>query len=130
MAMRLVKNTPTTPKAKARKEAGYLAFLHRLPCCITGVYGVEAAHLSYAAPEYGHYGRGRGTKASDRWALPLGSTIHAKSHSMSERAFWDGTGINPHVIALTLHGLFIEHGNDAEEYAQAIIMQHISRGGE
>jgi len=115
-----------TPKAKAKKKPDYLSFLHSLPCVVTGKMGVEAAHLSYAAPEYGHYGRGRGTKIGDRWALPLSPEHHRMQHSMNEERYWAGTGINPHVLALTLFGLWSDLGDDAEEYATAIIMKGLS----
>ncbi len=72
-AFRIAHNAaiPTpTPKAKAVKSKGYLAFLHSLPCCVSGKRDVQAAHLSMAAPQFAHYGRGKGRKAPDRWALP------------------------------------------------------------
>lgn len=115
-----------TPKAKAAKSKGYLAFLHSLPCVVTGQYGVEAAHLSMASPRYGHYGRGRGSKASDRWALPLSQAEHARQHRIGEQAFWSCSGVNPHVLALTIHGLWTDLGDDAEQFAAAII--HQARG--
>ncbi|MDO9416984.1 DUF968 domain-containing protein [Pararhizobium sp.] len=112
-----------TPKAKAKKSAGYLSFLHQLPCVVTGVYGVEAAHVSFASPKNGHYGRGKGTKAGDRWALPLSSEAHRAQHATNEADWWAKTGIDPHLLALRLHGLFTELGDDAEPFATAIINQ-------
>lgn len=112
-----------TPKAKAAKSKGYLAFLHSLPCVVTGLYGVEAAHLSMAALGYGHYGRGKGRKVSDRWALPLSQAEHARQHKIGEERFWSKSGINPHVLALTIHGLWTDLGDDAEPFATAIINQ-------
>lgn len=35
-----------TPKRRPAKSKDYLAFVHNLPCVVTGVYGVQAAHLS------------------------------------------------------------------------------------
>lgn len=116
-----------TPKRKPVKKASYLDFIRSLPCCVTGRYGVEAAHLSFAMPRYGHYGRGRGTKAGDRWALPLCPEEHRRQHSMSEEAYWFGRA--PHVLALTIFGLWSDMGDDAEPFAAAIINQSISKPG-
>jgi hypothetical protein len=118
-----------TPKAKAAKNKGYLAFIHLLPCCVTGVRIVEAAHLSMAAPQFGHYGRGKSSKAADRWALPLSPEQHRRQHSVSEREYWSGVGINPHVLALTLWGLWSDMGEDAELFAAATINQHLAEVG-
>lgn len=110
-----------TPKAKAAKSKGYLSFVHCLPCVITGQYGIEAAHLSMAAPRYGHYGRGKGRKASDRWVLPLSPAAHARQHQIGEDLFWRNAGIDPHILALTIFGLWSDLGDDAEPFATAII---------
>ena len=113
----------TFPKRKPEKSKDYVAFLHELPCIITGKYGVQAAHLSYSATQYGHYGRGKQTKASDRWALPLCPEEHNRQHNMNEAEFWRQAGINPHIVALTIWGMFTEYGMDAVPFATAIINQ-------
>lgn len=118
-----------TPKAKAKKERGYLAFIHCLPCVITGVYGVEAAHLSMAASEYGHYGRAKSSKASDRWVLPLSPVKHRRQHEIGEDLFWRSAGIDPHVLALVIYGLWAEYGDAAEPFAIAIINQRLASAG-
>ena len=115
------------PKRKPAKSKDYLAFLHRLPCIITRQYGVEAAHLSMRAPMYGHYGRGRSTKAPDRWALPLCSGEHARQHDLGEEAFWDSVGINPHLACLVLWGLFAADGDAAEEQCVSLIQAGVGR---
>ena len=112
-----------TPKAKATKRKSYLTFIHLLPCVTTGQYDVEAAHLSMAAPRYGHYGRGKGSKVSDRWVLPLSQAQHARQHQIGEDLFWRNAGIDPHILALTIHGLWTDLGDDAEPFATAIINQ-------
>jgi hypothetical protein len=109
------------PNRKPKKNGNYLAFLHSLPCVVSGAREVQAAHLSYAAPRYGHYGRGKGSKAPDRWALPLSAVEHARQHSGNEEDYWRSVGINPHVLALTIHGLWSDLGDDAEPFATAII---------
>jgi len=118
-----------TPKAKATKSKGYLSFIHLLPCIITGQKGVEAAHLSMAAPKYGHYGRGKGSKVSDRWCLPLSQAAHARQHQIGEDLFWRNAGIDPHILALTIHSLWTDLGDDAEPFAVAIINQTLASAG-
>jgi hypothetical protein len=118
-------NTTYFPKRKPTKSKDYLAFLHDLPCAVTGRYGVQAAHVSFSAPHYGHYGRSKGTKAPDRWALPLTPEEHARQHSMSERDYWASVGIDPHLLAFVIHGLFTEMGDDAVPYATVVINQGI-----
>lgn len=129
MAMRLVKTALETPKRKPQKSKDYLGFLHRLPCAVTGRYGVEAAHLSAAATHLGHYGRGKQSKASDRWALPLSPEEHRLQHSGNEMAYWEAAGINPHTLALTIWGMWSEMGDDAEPYAIAVINQTLATAG-
>lgn len=116
------------PKAKPAKKAGYLAFLHKLPCVVSGRYGVQAAHISFAAPQYLHYGRGKGHKADDRWALPLSPEAHAEQHSGNEAAYWAAQGIDPHLLALVIYGAWSAMGDDAEPFCVARINQiHFER---
>lgn len=112
---------PAFPKSKPKKEASYLAFIHELPCVVTGAHGVQAAHLSYANTALGHYGRAKGSKAPDRWALPLSPAEHAKQHAMNERSYWMDAGINPHLVALAIWGLWTELGDEAEAFAREVI---------
>lgn len=109
------------PSKKPSKSKDYLVFLHKLPCVVSGKHGVEAAHVSFAAPEYGHYGRAKGSKAPDRWALPLSPDEHRRQHSMNEAEYWRSVGINPHILALTIFGIFTDMGDDAQPFATAII---------
>lgn len=119
------------PKAKPEKSAGYLAWLHELPCLISGQSPVEAAHVNYAAPNCGAMGRGKGQKASDRWAVPLRADLHRSQHDFgNERRWWELQGINPHMAALVLWGLFSEHKKDpakATERATALIRSGLGR---
>lgn len=111
------------PKRKPAKDAEYLAFLHELPCVVTRRREqIQACHVSFAAPDLGHYGRGKGRKAPDRWALPMTATEHAMQHSMGESAYWDIVCLNPHLIGLVLWGLFTEAGMDATMEATQVIM--------
>jgi len=130
MASRIAPRTETYfPKAKRKKDKGYLAWLHQLPCIVTGLYGVEAAHLSYANPRYGHYGRARGTKASDIWALPLCPEEHRIQHSGSEVAYWSEVGENPHSLAVVLWAIYSQYGDEGTPFAVSAIMQRINDRG-
>lgn len=132
MASRIAHNYASpaaTPKQPAVKSKGYLAFLHSLPCCVSGERDVQAAHVSMAAPQFAHYGRGKGRKAPDRWALPLSAEEHDRQHKIGEERFWREAGINPHILALTLWGLWSDMGDDAEPWAIAIINQHLAAAG-
>jgi hypothetical protein len=106
--------------AKARKDSGYLAWLHEVPCIVTGTLPVEAAHLSTANPKYGHMGRGKGQKAHDRWALPLSQDEHRLQHHQGEATYWRERwvrlGIKPHFTALVLHGLYLDGVSPADAY--------------
>jgi uncharacterized protein DUF968 len=131
MAFRIARDISPdpTPKAKPKKSADYLAFVRKLPCILTGKYGVEAAHLSMAATEYGHYGRGRGAKSPDRWALPLCSEAHRRQHEIGESLFWRNAGVDPHILALVIWGLWSDLKDDAEPFASAIINQTLASTG-
>lgn len=114
---------PYAPMAKPKKNKSYLAFLHRLPCVVTGTYPVEAAHVSYAELKHGATGRGKSQKASDRFALPLCPDEHRTQHSMNEREYWRSVGIDPHALANALYAAF-EADEDALMLCQTIIEQH------
>ncbi len=130
MASRIAPRTEAYfPKAKSKKDKGYLAWLHQLPCVVTGRYGVEAAHLSYANPRYGHYGRARGTKASDLWALPLCPEEHRIQHSGSEITYWSEVGENPHSLAVVLWAIYSQYGDEGTPFAVSAIMQRINDRG-
>lgn len=116
-----------TPKAKAVKSKGYLSFIHELPCCLTGRYGVEAAHLSFANTAFCHYGRGKSTKASDAWCLPLNSDAHLRQHRMDEETFWLQTGIDPHATAAAIWMAYSTLGDEAVKFATARIMAGLNR---
>lgn len=109
---------PIPQKAKPVRNKSYTAFVKTLPCAVTGQYGVDPAHLSTASTQYGHMGRGKQQRASDRWQLPLVRFKHDEQGAMGnsgpgELGFWIAAGINPYVLALTLYGLWEEMGPEA-----------------
>jgi len=115
------------PKKRPEKKKDYLRFLHELPCCVSGTTGVQAAHVSFPNPWYGAYGRGKGSKVSDRLALPLCAELHTLQHSGrlgSEQAFWGHYGIDPHSLANTLFCIYQDYEEaEAIQFCAARIMQ-------
>ena len=113
MAFRIVKSQSSLikpPKPVKRKE--YLDFIRQLPCAVTGVMGVEAAHLSTRNVVFGHLGRGKSQKASDRWALPLSPAEHRAQHDMNEADYWTQRNIHPWELACVLYGIWADLGDD------------------
>lgn len=124
MAIRIVRHPEAFSgglKAKPKKDADYLSWIHDLPCCVSGRRPVEAAHVSFANPRAGATGRGKSQKASDRFALPLHESLHRAQHAENEQKFWSDRGIDPHYLALALYGAYHE---DNIELAQAILLAH------
>lgn len=94
--------SPGKKKRPRAHDKSHLDFIRSLPCAITGKRPVEAAHVRYAAPEWGKRGVGTGEKPDDAWALPLSPELHREQHQENERAFWLKYGINPITLALAL----------------------------
>lgn len=120
MASRIASSLAPREKVKPVKAADYLAWIRTLPCVVTEMYGVEAAHLSAPSTRWGHAGRGKAQKASDRWALPLKPYMHRKQHMDGEEQFWRQAGIDPYPIALALWGIWSEQTNMDERAKQVL----------
>lgn len=131
MASRIAANfarPEPTPNKRPDKRKTYISWLHTLPCAVTGCNGIEASHVSFANGWYGHYGRARGTKAPDLFAIPLSVAEHARAHSMNEQVYWALVGIDPHLLGLTLWGIFSNYDeHEATERASARIMAGLNR---
>lgn len=97
---------PTGKQSKRVEKPAYLDFIRSLPCIVTRREPVEAAHVSYADPRAGKLGRGKASKESDCWAVPLHPDEHRRQHSMGERNYWQSVGIDPVVIAAFLHAAY------------------------
>jgi hypothetical protein len=102
------------PVVKAVKREPYLQWVRQLPCIVTGQHGVEACHLSTANLTYGHFGRGKSQKASDRWALPLTPAEHRRQHAMNELIYWRSVRVNSHLAALVLWGMYSDNATPDE----------------
>ena len=106
------------------EDKNYSDFIRSLPCMVTLTHPVHAAHVSTAHRGYGHLGRGKGTRASDRWQLPLCEHEHLNvQHKMNELEYWKKNGIDAHVAALTLHGLWADMGEKATPLATELILE-------
>src|SRR5690606_24453829 len=99
-------NAPSKGQKRPRIVNGkHLAWIRTLPCLITSQYGVEAAHVRYAAPHLGKRETGKAEKPDDRWTVPLSPGMHREQHSMNEKAFWEKYKIDPCQVAMALHGI-------------------------
>ncbi len=84
----------------------HLRFVRSLPCVTCGNdIQSEAAHIKFSDLSRGKRNVGVGEKASDCWTLPLCGQCHRDQHKMSERAFWDGQGIDPLAICERLYAV-------------------------
>lgn len=104
-------------------DRAYLAYLHTLPCCVSGTTNdVIAHHITI--------GRGRmGVKEDDSLALPLSSQWHndwpESLHAVGESAFWRRWRVEPFALAADLYALFKTHGA-VETSGRALIAAHRS----
>ena len=87
------------------KDAGYIAWLHTLPCCVSGVTDRIIAHHPTVA-------RGRmGRKEDDATAVPLTEEMRSDQypdalHKIGERKFWNRCGIDPFALADDLYTFY------------------------
>ncbi len=102
-------NQPIGKQSKRVKDGAYLDFIRSLPCIVTGKTEVEAAHISFAEPRAGKLGRGKASKESDCWAIPLSPDEHRRQHGMDERTYWRSVGIDPCVVAAFLFAAYPSH---------------------
>lgn len=102
------KAPPKRQPVRRERDKDYLSFLHRLPCCVSGVYGdVIAHHITM--------GRGRmGVKEDDSLALPLANMLHDQHsnalHVIGERNFWSRWGYSPFDLCRDLYDLYQQQG--------------------
>lgn len=96
----------TNFKRKRVKDEGHEDFIRALPCCIPSCGDnttTEAAHVSYADPRYGKFGRGKSQKEESIWVVPLCGQHHRAQHDMGERPFWTEHMIDPCRLAAALY---------------------------
>lgn len=110
--------SPNKKRRPRQHEEKYLAWIRTLPCALTGARPVEAAHIRYAAPEYGKRSVGAGEKPDDRWTLPLSTVKHRDQHQHNERDWWIRHAVDPCRLALALWGAQFD-----DEAAELILQQ-------
>jgi len=82
------------------KDAAYLNFIRRQPCCVCGAPAPsQAAHIRSGYPEAGWRPTGMQERPSDHRALPLCRLCHLDGpdaqHKANESAFWRRHEIYP-----------------------------------
>lgn len=92
----------TVSKRPRIERPDHLAWIRTLPCLITGMRPVDAAHIRYPELGLGKLPTGLGEKPSDMWTVPLHRAVHTDQHACGERAWWHDRGIDPLPIALAL----------------------------
>lgn len=86
------------------KNDGHLDFIRSLPCaCCGNPHQTEAAHIRTASLFHGKRDTGGQEKPSDKWTVPLCGNHHREQHLGNELKFWKDFGIDPFVLALSLH---------------------------
>ena len=122
------------PARKPRqKDEAYLRLIRQLPCLVSGRPAPsEAAHIRFAAPLYGKRETGAGEKPDDRWTVPLSAEMHRlgnlAQHNSGERGWWEQARIDPVLVALELHAVYMRHvyANDALPEMHRIVIRHSS----
>jgi hypothetical protein len=110
----------TTRKTKRErvKSPSHESFVRSLPCVVCGGNDVDLAHVSYADARFGKFGRGKGQKEESIWTVPLCREHHDIQHSVGERTFWKGLGIDAARVAAALYIRTQDHE------AAEIILRH------
>lgn len=110
---------PAVAKRPRQKIVAHLDFIRSLPCLITGVRDVEAAHIRYGNTRWGKRSTGMGEKPDDQWVVPLSQKVHREQHDFGdEELWWREKGIDPVLIALALW-----RASGDEQAAESIISE-------
>jgi hypothetical protein len=82
-----------SPRPAEKSAPAFLQWLRGRPCLLEGKGGcggkIEAAHVDYAGD------KGMGTKASDRFAVPMCGEHHAAQHRWGWQSFEGNFGMAP-----------------------------------
>jgi hypothetical protein len=89
----------TIKRPVRERNRDHLRFVASQPCLLCGRTPSDPHHLRFAEP------RAMGRKVSDRFTVPICRLHHRELHRRgNERAWWQGLGIDPLVIAADLWG--------------------------
>ena len=84
-------------KPVRERDREHLKFVASQPCLVCGRTPSDAHHIKFAEQ------RAMGRKVSDRFTVPICRLHHRELHRRgNERAWWEGQGIDPLVLAATL----------------------------
>lgn len=109
-AFRIERPTTAFNTSRRAKEAerednpAHRAWIASLPSVVSGELGCECAHINFADKRFGKPERGKGTKADDRWTLPLTAEEHrtgpdAQHKTGHEKTWWEARGIDATTLA-------------------------------
>lgn len=102
----------------------HLRFIRTLPCVVSGNnIETEAAHIRYSDAAAGKFNPGVGAKPDDKWTVPLSSDEHRRQHSMGERWYWEGVGIDPIEVAKHLYAVSGDYEAGCKIVAMAKILK-------
>lgn len=91
-------------------RADHLAFVRTLPCLVCADdISTEACHIRFPDRRVDKRPVGNSEKPDDMWVLPMCGECHRRQHSLNERAFWRGVGIDPILYALRLFSVSGDH---------------------
>lgn len=123
---------PATGQRQPReRDAGFLAWVRRLPCMAGAIEGgcegsVQAAHLRFSDAAKGRINSGLQSKPSDKWATPLCASHHLHDqHSAAERAFWERLGVDPGDLCMALYAAYL-----ADEDGAAVVLRFANERSE
>jgi hypothetical protein len=84
-------------KPVRERDRDHLRFVAAQPCLVCGRTPSDAHHIKFAEQ------RAMGRKVSDKFAVPICRLHHRELHQRgNERAWWQGQGIDPLVVAASL----------------------------
>lgn len=101
-------------QSKRIRDSHHLAKIRQCPCVITLSREVQACHIRLGTDG------GTGLKPSDNYVIPMDWRLHADSHRIGERSFFNQYGGHEKFVKLA-NGLY---GLSLEEMQKEIIRFH------
>ena len=91
-------------------DDAHLKYIRGLPCLLCDdETTTESAHVRYGEGRAGKRLTGLGERPDDSWTVPLCNKHHADQHTMNEKLFWNGHGVDPVYVALALYRVSGDH---------------------